>query len=107
MQIARNIYKVSGVEYETNSNIYAISYDGGIALIDCGYQKDQWDRMNNAMRLFNLSINDVTHVFLTHAHFDHAGNVHRCNDLGIKVLASRGDAEKIAYGNPEMEKLFL
>lgn len=106
MKITEHLFKVAGVEYGTNSNVYAISYDGGILLIDCGYQKEQWERMERCMEGWGLAVEEVTHVFLTHSHFDHAGNVWRVNRQGAKVLSSARDAEKIEHGNPEMEKLF-
>lgn len=106
MKISKGIYKVSGVEYETNSNIYAVSYEGGIVLIDSGYQEEQWERMQAALKLFDMKFEDVTHVFVTHSHFDHAGNVWRFNRAGCRVLASGADADKIEHGNPEMERLF-
>lgn len=106
MQISKSIYKVSGVEYETNSNIYAIKYDEGIVLIDSGYQEEQWERVEEAMKWWKMDMTDVTHIFITHSHFDHAGNVCRFNKQGAKVLASAIDKDKIEHGNPEMEKLF-
>lgn len=106
MKINERIYKVSGVEYGTNSNIYAIKYDGGIILIDSGYQEKQWNIMLECMCQWNMKPDDITHVFITHSHFDHAGNIWRANKLGAKVLASKIDAEKIENGNPEMEELF-
>lgn len=106
MKLCNGIYKITGVEYETNSNIYAIQYKEGIVLIDAGYQEEQFDRMKAAMALDGLDINDVTKVFITHSHFDHAGNVWRFNALNIPVLTSSIDASKIENGNPEMEELF-
>lgn len=106
MKLSEHLFQVSGVQYETNSNIYAIQYRDGIILIDCGFQERQWERMKACMDRWNLKLQDVTHVFLTHSHFDHAGNVWRVNRLGAKVLASPDDAEKVEQGNPEMEELF-
>ena len=106
MKITEHLFKIAGVEYGTNSNVYAISYDGGLLLIDCGYQEEQWQRMEQCMEGWGLAMEQVTHVFLTHSHFDHAGNVWRVNELGAKVLASAPDAGKVEHGNPEMEKLF-
>lgn len=106
MKISESIYKVSGVEYRTNSNIYAVKYEGGIVLIDSGYGKEQWERMNRVLAQWDMKEEDISHVFITHSHFDHAGNVWRMNEIGAKVLASRADAGKIENGNPEMEELF-
>lgn len=106
MKITEHLFKLTGVEYETNSNIYAVQYEKGIILIDCGYQEEQWYRMARCMKQWELNLQDITHVFITHSHFDHAGNVWRVNELGAEVFSSSADAEKIEHGNPEMEKLF-
>lgn len=106
MKITEHLYKISGVEYETNSNMYAMPYDGGIVLIDAGYKEDQYERASAALENWGLSMNDVTHIFLTHSHYDHAGNVKRFHDQGVKILASAADKERIEHENPEMEKLF-
>lgn len=106
MKLSERIYKVSGVEYRTNSNMYVIQYDRGLIMIDTGFQEEQWERMTTCMNQWGLRLEDVTHVFITHSHFDHAGNVWRANLLGAEVLSSSADAEKIENGNPEMEELF-
>lgn len=106
MKLTEHLFQVSGVQYGINSNIYALRHKKGIVLIDCGFQKEQWEQMTACMEQWGMRLSDISHVFLTHSHFDHAGNVWRINELGAKVLASRDDAEKIENGNPEMEKLF-
>ena len=106
MKLTDHLFQISGVQYETNSNIYAIRHKEGIVLIDCGFQREQWERMAACMEQWEMKLSDITHVFLTHSHFDHAGNVWRVNKLGAKVCASEYDAGKIENGNPEMEKLF-
>lgn len=106
MKITENIYKISGVEYGTNSNTYAVRAGGELVLIDAGYSQLQWDVMMDSLKRWNLDMLPVTYIFVTHSHFDHAGNVHLAESLGAKVVAGPGDAEKIMSGNPEMEELF-
>lgn len=106
MKITEHLFQISGVQYGTNSNIYAIQTEEGLVLIDCGYQEEQWKKMLSCMEKWNLDPMNIKTVFLTHSHFDHAGNVWRMNQLGADVLASAEDAEKIEHGNPEMEQLF-
>ena len=45
MKLTEHLLKLTGVEYETNSNCYALLYDGGVALLDCGYAEKQWTAM--------------------------------------------------------------
>ena len=87
MKLTEHLLKISGVEFETNSNCYALVWDGGLALIDCGYGEKQWRRMEAALNRWGHSLSEATHVFLTHAHFDHGGNAKRVNDRGGGTLA--------------------
>lgn len=106
MKITEHLYKISGVEYGTNSNMYAVQYSDGLILIDAGFQNVQFERAAAVLDKWGLSIKNVTHVFLTHSHYDHAGNVKRFNEMGIQVLSSDYDKVKIEHDYPEMEKLF-
>ena len=45
MKITEHLYQISGVQYGTNSNIYALRTEEGLVLIDCGYQEEQWEKM--------------------------------------------------------------
>lgn len=106
MKITEHLLKLSGADYGTNSNSYGILYDGGIALIDCGYSELQWQMMEETLNTWGHSLSEVTHVFLTHGHFDHCYNAHRVNALGAKLLTSKADITLIEEGNPESEELF-
>ena len=106
MKLTDHLLKLTGVEYETNSNCYALLYSGGIVLLDCGYAEKQWAAMEGTLRRWGHSLSEATHVFLTHAHFDHGGNAWRVNELGAKLLTSQSDVALIEQGNPESERLF-
>lgn len=62
--------------------------DGHVALVDTGYENDgngrmlgeasrveHWISPSAALARIGVSPDDVTHVFLTHAHFDHIGGM--------------------------------
>ena len=106
MKLTEHLIKISGVEYETNSNCYALVHDRGLALIDCGCTGVQWERMEAALKRWGHSLRETTHVFLTHAHFDHGGNARKVNELGAKLLCSVSDVYKLETANPESERLF-
>ena len=106
MKLTEHLLKLTGVEYETNSNCYALLYDGGVALLDCGYAEKQWAAIAATLERWGHTLNEVTHVFLTHAHFDHGGNARRVNELGAMLLTSQSDVALIEQGNPESERLF-
>lgn len=106
MKITEHIYKTSGVEYGTNSNTYLIDCGSHLVCLDAGFDEVQWTRMQDCMARWGLAGKPVTHVFITHGHFDHAGNIARMNACGAAVYAAEPDAGKIENGHPEMEQLF-
>ena len=106
MKITEHLYKTSGVEFGTNSNTFLLDCGDSLACFDTGYEKLQWDVMENTRKMWGLSEKPVSHVFVTHGHFDHAGNINRLNTMGARVLAADPDAEKIEQRYPEMEQLF-
>ena len=106
MKISEHIYKTSGVEYATNSNTFLLDSEEGLVLFDLGYEDKQWTAMNHAVSFWGLSDKKMKDAFLTHGHYDHAGNTYKANEMGIKVHAADPDAYKIEHGYEEMEKLF-
>ena len=106
MRITEHVYKLTGIEYGINSSIYGIDAGDSVVLLDLGYQPNQWERMKQTLREEGLDRKPIHLAFLTHGHFDHAGNVHLANQEGIGVVCAEPDASKIENGHPEMEKLF-
>ena len=106
MRISKHVYKLTGIEYGINSSIYGIDTQEGIVLLDAGYQNNQWLRMKKTLEEEGLADKKITTLFLTHCHFDHAGNVHTANEEGIHVVCAEPDASRIENGNPESEELF-
>lgn len=106
MKLTEHIYKTSGVEFGTNSNTFAVDCGEHLLFFDSGFDAVQWGRMMACLKQWGLSEKPVTHAFITHGHYDHAGNISRLNELGAVVIAASPDAEKIENGYPEMEQLF-
>jgi glyoxylase-like metal-dependent hydrolase (beta-lactamase superfamily II) len=52
----------------------------------------------NAAR-WGFRLENVTHLFVTHAHFDHASHAKALQQRGIKVVASHEAAEAMAAGD--------
>ena len=106
MRITDHVYKLTGTEYGINSCMYGLDTGDSIVLLDAGYQEAQWKRMKQTLADWGLDQKPISHVFITHDHFDHAGNVFRANEEGIYVVAGAPDADIIEQGNPESEELF-
>ena len=106
MRITEHIYKLTGIEYGINSSMYALDAGDSIVLLDLGYNEAQWKRMKKTLQEEGLDKKPISHAFLTHGHFDHAGNTFRANAEGIYVVCAEPDASLIENGNPESEALF-
>lgn len=107
MKITSNIYQVSGIPFGHNSNTFVIDAGTELVLIDTGYSVGQWEAMKRNLARWRLQDKPITHAFITHAHFDHSGNAHRCRQEGIRVIAGPGDARAIAEaGNCTLNHLF-
>jgi glyoxylase-like metal-dependent hydrolase (beta-lactamase superfamily II) len=64
-----------------------VSTDEGIVAIDAGTAPD---RVRAALAGAGLQAADVSHVILTHAHFDHAGGIAALLRPGVQVIAQAG-----------------
>lgn len=107
MKIANHIYQLTGHITGVNSNTYAIDTDDGLVLIDTGYQEYYVETMKKMLALWGLQDKKLSAVFLTHAHFDHAGNAAVFEQQGIPVYASEKDADAVESGGDRvMEAVF-
>jgi glyoxylase-like metal-dependent hydrolase (beta-lactamase superfamily II) len=54
--------------------VYAIECDGGLALVDAGWNTEEaWDALRAGMRHVGAGLEDVSAVLVTHIHPDHYG----------------------------------
>lgn len=105
MKLTQHVYMLSGVPYGTNSNTYAILAGDRVLLIDSGYSGFQWNVMNRVLADWGLDQYPISHLFLTHVHFDHAGNAHRAKRLGAKICVSEMDGISLREANENTLKL--
>jgi glyoxylase-like metal-dependent hydrolase (beta-lactamase superfamily II) len=64
-----------------------VSTDRGVVAIDAGTSAQ---RVRTAMGDAGLHPDDISHVILTHAHFDHAGGISALTGAGTQVIAQAG-----------------
>jgi glyoxylase-like metal-dependent hydrolase (beta-lactamase superfamily II) len=64
-----------------------VSTDGGVVAIDAGTAEH---RVRAALADAGLNADDVSHVILTHAHFDHAGGIGALTGPATRVIAQDG-----------------
>ena len=107
MQIARNVYQLTGHITGLNANTYALDTEDGLVLIDTGYRPYYVDTMKRMLAFWGLQDRKIAAVFVTHAHFDHSGNAHLFEAEGVPVYASAIDAEAMEQGGDRcMESVF-
>lgn len=95
MRLIENVYQTSGVIYGTNSSTYCIDTSKGLVLIDAGFSEKQYDVMRFRRKQDDLGTKKIRDVFLTHSHFDHAGNSWLLQQNGAKVYVGADDAEAL------------
>lgn len=98
MRIRNRLPYVSGGLYGQLGNVYAIQHDEGCVLIDAG-TPDAFDTIVRNLRYWGIDPHDVTHVFCTHGHDDHAGSVKKFQNLGSKIIVGKPDAYMLEQGN--------
>jgi metallo-beta-lactamase class B len=101
MQILPGVYLVNGSPYGRHQNGYLIHRDGATILIDSGDLEDAETLAEvevNAAR-WGIHLDQVSHLLLTHAHFDHASHAAELQRRGIKIVASTATASAIAAGD--------
>ena len=99
MQILKDIYLTSGLPYGFHPNAYAVKGPRGVVLIDCGLDERDLATIDATLRYWDLSALPITHLLITHAHFDHTGNAQALRGRGILTAAGPGDAEGIEQGD--------
>ncbi|NHN35266.1 MBL fold metallo-hydrolase [Paenibacillus agricola] len=99
MQIVKGIYQLAGQPYGVSSNTYAVLGQDSIVLVDCGTGNEELQLIEKNMIEWGLEEFPISHLLLTHSHFDHSGNAHVFRKKGTKVIAGVGDAEGIELGD--------
>lgn len=70
-------------------NIFVIETADGLALVDTGTGPKSIDRVTTALERAGRRLDEVRHVLITHAHFDHIG--------GLVALQERVSAQTYAH----------
>ena len=68
---------------------FLVNEDGQAVVIDSG---ENYKKIKSVEQTYNLKI---VAVLLTHAHFDHCGNVKKLQDDGVSIYVSELDAPKL------------
>jgi glyoxylase-like metal-dependent hydrolase (beta-lactamase superfamily II) len=99
MRATNNIYVLSGNYFSavndssTLGEIYGIYTPQGVVLIDCGLPLSGPTMLRETLAYFEIA-EPVTHVIITHAHFDHCGGAKELQDSEAKLIVGQED---VAY----------
>jgi glyoxylase-like metal-dependent hydrolase (beta-lactamase superfamily II) len=95
MQILPNIYILHGSAYGAHVNFYLLHGREGTVIIDTGIVPADIERAEKRMQLWDVPLEKIDYIMLTHSHYDHAGNAALLKKRGATVVAGPGDAEGI------------
>ena len=98
MRLTPHVYQLCGNMYGSTDNIYAIDAGDSLVLVDTGLGKRDLDIVLKNMAYWDLSGKPVSHVLLTHEHFEHISNAAYFQKQGALIVCGTKCAEAIAKG---------
>lgn len=108
MKINDHLYLVGGGDYGFNlsgrldANSYIIDTGDGLWMIDAGF--DGGEMVINNVRAEGLEPREITHLFVTHYHADHAGALaymRKSLSTELKISIAGSVAEQVRQGDEE------
>jgi hydroxyacylglutathione hydrolase len=69
-------------------NIYLVETPEGLLLVDTGTSGGQMDKIASDLQKSGRSINDIRHIFITHAHPDHIGGLNHLQKIVSPTTAT-------------------
>ena len=101
MQILPGVYLINGSPYGRHQNGYLVHHKEATFLIDSGDLHDAEtlpEVESNASR-WGFTLEQASHLLVTHAHFDHASHAAELQRRGVKIAASPDTAEAMVTGD--------
>lgn len=98
----RNIEKIPGevitLEFEF-TNVFLIPATNGYILIDNAYEKE-FDKFFEYLKDYEISINDIRYILLTHHHDDHVGFLNQITTINpdVSVVLHKKTADLVLTG---------
>jgi len=100
MQVVPGVFLINGYPYGRHQNSYFIRKPEGGTVVDSGdLEDDSFATVEQACARWGLRLSDVTHLLITHAHFDHSSHAARLRRMGAQVVASEDTADALASGD--------
>jgi len=109
MQIDPGLYLLGGRDYfltytdwdSADCNVYVVDTRDGLVMIDTGCGETLPEILKR-LSVWGLSPQEITHVFLTHEHVNHAGGALALRRMRAKLFATADAAEAMQAGDERM-----
>ncbi len=100
MQVFPGVYLVNGFPYMRHQNSYVVRTDQAMFMIDSGDMREEsFATVEAASRLWDIELSGLSHLLITHPHFDHSSHAARLRKLGVRIVASAETAGAISTGD--------
>jgi glyoxylase-like metal-dependent hydrolase (beta-lactamase superfamily II) len=105
MQILPNVYLVNGFPYGQHQNAYVVRA-GDVrgrpvrVMVDSGdLETDTFGLVQRNCSLWGIGLEQISHMLVTHAHFDHSSHAARLQQMGAIIVANEDCADAMATGD--------
>ena len=112
MKVTNNVYVLSGSYFtavndnSTLGDVYGVDTPDGIILIDCGSAVTGPAKIRETLSYLKVTTH-ISHVIVTHAHWDHCGGAKELQESGAKIIVAREDVPYCCNGGvSELESPF-
>lgn len=101
MLLLPELYQLCGSCYGSHQNVFAAAFpmEKQLILFDTGLDAADMGIIQDNLLLWGLDSFQVSHVFLTHSHFDHTGNARSFLSNGAQLLIGAEDADAVENGS--------
>lgn len=99
MQVTKDIYMVLGGAFSNIANIFIIKGKDALVMIDTAENARELAVIEENLRYWGLDAYPISHVLISHKHFNHIGNAHVFSGRGAKIVAGAADADAIEQGD--------
>lgn len=80
------------------AQVFILIKDGKMGMVDAG-NRNTYPKIEKALQSRGINIEDLDFVFLTHTHFDHAGNAAELKDkTGAEIIVHESEADYLSKG---------
>jgi len=100
MQILPGVFLVNGFPYRQHQNGYVVKTGDGAVMVDSGdLQTETFGLVEQNCSTWGVELKDISHLFVTHSHFDHSSHAAALQRTGAEIVASRDAADAMAAGD--------